>query len=141
MIKAAVVEMEKNGIYQWDDLYPMREDFLADLSAGHLFVGVENGEPCVVYVVNKECDEEYNHAAWKYPESEYRVIHRLCVNPAVQNRGIAKKYSCFTTLPCVRSRTIVLLLLLLICQTLSLYPSSRISGLRKHLRIVLNAQA
>ena len=43
-----------------------------------------------IYVINKECDEEYSDGNWKYPDSSYSVIHRLCVNPKYQNQGIGK---------------------------------------------------
>lgn len=35
------------------------------------------------------CDEQYIKGAWKYADVPYYVIHRLCVNPAFQNQGIA----------------------------------------------------
>ena len=56
-----------------------------------LYVGLSNEEISVMYAVNKECDEEYESGNWKYPNCEYRVIHRLCVNPKYQNKGIAKE--------------------------------------------------
>ena len=31
LIKDAIAEMEKNGIYQWDEIYPAREDFEEDI--------------------------------------------------------------------------------------------------------------
>ena len=30
LIKAAIVQMEADGIYQWDDIYPTKEDFFFD---------------------------------------------------------------------------------------------------------------
>ena len=89
LIKAAIAEMEGNNIHQWDDIYPAREDFLNDIVAGQLYVGTEGGEITVVFTVNKETDEQYRNGAWKYPDSDYRVIHRLCVNPSFQHRGVA----------------------------------------------------
>ncbi len=41
LIKDAIVEMEKNGIYQWDDLYPTREDFEEDIRNNNLYVVFE----------------------------------------------------------------------------------------------------
>lgn len=89
IISSAIVEMERNNIYQWDEIYPTEEDFLTDMEAGQLHVGIEDGEIAVVYTINKETDEQYGNGAWKYPDSEFRVIHRLCVNTAFQNRGVA----------------------------------------------------
>lgn len=90
LVKNAIKTMEAHRIFQWDDVYPAREDFLADIQKRQLFVGLADHEIAVVYVVNKESDEQYQNGDWNYPDSEYRVIHRLCVNPTYQNRGIAK---------------------------------------------------
>lgn len=40
------------------------------------------------YVLNQEYDEQYVHGVWKYPNSTFYVIHRLCVNPIFQNKRI-----------------------------------------------------
>lgn len=91
LVKNAITEMENNCIYQWDDIYPTRDDFLVDIKKSHLFVGESDNDILVVFAVNKECDVQYQNGNWKYPACEYRVIHRLCVNPKYQNRGIAGK--------------------------------------------------
>lgn len=90
LIKAAVSSMEKQRIFQWDDIYPAKEDFLDDIRKQQLYIGIVDGDIAVVYTVNKEYAKEYENGNWKYPDCEYRIIHRLCVNPAYQNRGIAK---------------------------------------------------
>lgn len=90
LIKTAIDSMEKQNVFQWDDIYPTKEDFRADLEKQQLHVGIVDDDIAVVYTVNKECDKEYENGNWNYPDCEYRIIHRLCVNPAYQNRGIAK---------------------------------------------------
>ena len=90
MVKSAVALMQEKNIFQWDDIYPAREDFAADIKNGHLYVGKVFGDVAVIFAVNKEFDEEYKNGKWKYSESDFRVVHRLCVNPKYQNRGIAK---------------------------------------------------
>lgn len=90
LIKNAVANMERDNIFQWDNLYPTKEDFLSDMEKQQLFVGLLDEDISVLYVINKECDRAYESGEWKYPDCEYRVIHRLCVNPNYQNRGIAK---------------------------------------------------
>ena len=89
IISSAIAEMERNNIYQWDEVYPAKEDFLSDMGFGQLYVGTKEGEVAVLYTINKDTDEQYANGTWKYPNSEFRVIHRLCVNPAFQNRGVA----------------------------------------------------
>ncbi len=90
LIKAAICNMEKQDIFQWDDVYPEKEDFLADIQKQQLYVGVLDDDIAVVYAVNEECDKAYENGRWKYPDCKYRIIHRLCVEPIYQNRGIAK---------------------------------------------------
>ena len=91
VVQSAVAEMERRGIHQWDSLYPRREDFLEDIRKKTLYVGLLDGRIAVLFALSKECDEQYACGAWNDPGGEYRVIHRLCVDPAFQNRGVAKE--------------------------------------------------
>jgi len=91
MYTAAVVEMQASGIDQWDEIYPDRDVILEDIHREELTVGKKNGTIVLAYVINTEYDEQYANGAWKYPDSNYCIIHRLCVNPRYQNQGIAKK--------------------------------------------------
>ncbi|WMJ89363.1 GNAT family N-acetyltransferase [Anaerocolumna sp. MB42-C2] len=90
IVKSAVKNMEANGIYQWDELYPTRKDFANDIEKKQLFIGLKNQIIAVIYVINEECDADYRNGAWEYPDDEYCVIHRLCVNPEFQHQGIGK---------------------------------------------------
>ena len=90
IISSAISEMENRGIFQWDSIYPTKEDFLDDIQDKTLFVGILDHDISVVFTINKECDEQYQNGVWEKPDSDYRVIHRLCVAPVYQNKGIAK---------------------------------------------------
>ena len=87
----AVENMIESGIYQWDELYPTRDDFKADIEKNQLYAGIAEDHIAVVFVINKEYDPEYNDAAWHYKGDNFRVIHRLCVNPDFQRSGIARR--------------------------------------------------
>lgn len=91
MFTAAIAEMERNGIHQWDELYPDRQILAEDIEKNELIIGLFDGKIACAYVVNSECDEEYENGAWKYPDSSFGVIHRLCVSPEFQNRGLGAK--------------------------------------------------
>ncbi|MBR5382330.1 MAG: GNAT family N-acetyltransferase [Clostridia bacterium] len=91
LVASAVAELENRGILQWDDLYPAEEVFLSDIRNGWLYAGMQDTDIAVIYAVSRECDEQYANGNWKYPGSEYRVLHRLCVDPRFQNRGVAKE--------------------------------------------------
>ena len=91
LITSAIAEMERNNIYQWDNIYPTKEDFTNDIIKKTLYVGTIDDDIAVVYAINKDADEQYANGTWTYPNSDYSIIHRLCVNPKFQNRGVAKE--------------------------------------------------
>ncbi|MBO4864942.1 MAG: GNAT family N-acetyltransferase [Ruminococcus sp.] len=91
IITSAIAEMELHNIFQWDSLYPSRDDFISDIENNTLFVGTADGDIAVVYAVSKDYDEQYSNGNWQYPDSDFRVIHRLCVAPKFQHKGIAGK--------------------------------------------------
>lgn len=90
LVHRAVVRMREIGIRQWDEIYPSREDLSGDIARGEMRVGRTNGRIAVLYVLNREADEEYETAAWAQPDLDWRVLHRLCVHPDYQNKGLAR---------------------------------------------------
>lgn len=84
----AIEEMNKHNILQWDEVYPDKHTIKNDIRNKQLYVGKIHSEIASIYVVNDVCDEEYINGIWKYPNSTYAVIHRMCVNPKFQNQGI-----------------------------------------------------
>jgi ribosomal protein S18 acetylase RimI-like enzyme len=44
-----------------------------------------------VFVLNKECDEEYSNGLWEYKGDNFMVLHRLCVNTEYQNKGFGTR--------------------------------------------------
>lgn len=90
LIQAAIEEMERHGIHQWDELYPIREDFEADINKHTLYVVYEGNELVAIYVISAECDEAYKNGNWENADEKAYILHRFCVNPNLQNRGIGK---------------------------------------------------
>lgn len=90
IVHVAVNVMEQDNIFQWDDLYPAKEDFQEDVNERQLYVGLVNNQIAVMYTLNQKCDKEYENGEWKYKGEPFYVVHRLCVNPIFQNKGIAK---------------------------------------------------
>ncbi len=98
-VQNAVAVMISRKIFQWDERYPTYEDFARDIQNGEAFVaetaektGFENRKKIVaVYVLNKDFDEAYKTGTWQYDGNDYIVIHRFCVNPAFQHKGIGFK--------------------------------------------------
>ena len=77
MFRYTIKEMNANGIPQWDEIYPCRDDL--------------EGKAAVAYVLNQECDDEYQNGMWLYPDANYYVIHRLCVSSHFQKQGIGTR--------------------------------------------------
>ncbi len=90
LVENAIKQMERTGIYQWDSSYPTKEDFNNDIKRNELYVGIINDKIVVVYTLNQECDKQYENGEWNYSGEKYKVIHRLCVSPDFQNKGIAR---------------------------------------------------
>lgn len=90
----AIETMEKQEIYQWDEIYPVREDFAADIQNETLYTVIENDAVAAVYVLSRECEEEYHKCRWESDDETACVIHRLCVSPDNQNRGMGKQILC-----------------------------------------------
>ncbi len=88
IFRDAIAEMDRNGIPQWDELYPDWAILAEDISKDELFVGMIGDEIVSVFVINSEDQEGYENGKWQYPNTSFRIIHRLCVNPKFQNRGI-----------------------------------------------------
>ncbi|MDE5718115.1 MAG: GNAT family N-acetyltransferase, partial [Lachnospiraceae bacterium] len=84
LVASAIAHMREQRIYQWDEMYPTREDFLNDLQENTLSVGLIDGEIAVTFTVNQICAPEYNDGDWQYPAAEYRIVHSLCVHPKFQ---------------------------------------------------------
>jgi GNAT superfamily N-acetyltransferase len=86
----AVEGMNAAGIAQWDELYPTIDIIHSDIAKGELTTVRIGSDIAAVFVINNECDEQYQNGCWQGNASGYSVIHRLCVDPKYQNRGLAK---------------------------------------------------
>ena len=86
----AISAMIQNNIFQWDELYPNHHILAQDILEEQLYIGSINGKTASAFVLNQSCDEVYKDGKWQYPEAVFYVLHRLCVAPSFQNKGIAK---------------------------------------------------
>lgn len=89
IIKAAIIDMKVKGIDQWDDIYPDIEVISEDISEGNLYGYYEDGIKGII-VLNEYQDEEYGVVAWELDDERPLLIHRLCIDPNYQGRGLAK---------------------------------------------------
>lgn len=91
LFAAAIRRMDEQGIPQWDEVYPSKAVLRRDALRRQLFVGFLDGRIACAFALSRQCDREYDAGAWRYPNAPYMVIHRLCVHPAFQNRGVAAR--------------------------------------------------
>ena len=89
VFSAAIENMEKQGIHQWDHIYPDKPTISDDITRNLMYIGTIEGKIAVCFVLSEEYDEEYQNGKWQWPNARFCVIHRLCVSPDFQNRGIA----------------------------------------------------
>lgn len=92
-VHASIEKMISEKIFQWDDIYPTRADFEADIKKGEVTVGVDekSGKLMSIYVINSDFDDAYKTAAWNYKGENFRILHRIVVNPEFQNRGVGRE--------------------------------------------------
>lgn len=90
-VDKAKLVMDSQGIPQWDEVYPTDYDFGGDVDKNELYIGEIAGKPAVCFTLNKWQDEEYFKVDWECKGEDFMVIHRLCVNPDFQGKGLGKK--------------------------------------------------
>lgn len=91
LVQKAIHHMERKGIHQWDEHYPTKDDFLEDIEKNTLYIAEENKRIIAIYTINQQCDDEYYDFVWDNPDESACILHRLCVSPDMQNKGIASK--------------------------------------------------
>lgn len=84
----AIDKMSEQNIFQWDTLYPSKEIICQDIENRQLYLSMIDNVIACIYVLNRECDLQYECGNWSNSDGSYYVIHRLCVNPIFQNQGM-----------------------------------------------------
>lgn len=89
LFSRAIGHLCSSGIDQWDEYYPTPEILENDIDCGHMFVLCEEETIVSAVVINKHQEEEYTQGKWK-DDCKPAIIHRLCVDPNVQSKGIGR---------------------------------------------------
>lgn len=82
--------LQAQGNFQWDDAYPLREDYRLDIENAELYVIEDDGVVAGFLCLNSDEPEVYKSAAWKNPPPAL-VIHRMAVAPELRGKGLAGK--------------------------------------------------
>ena len=90
IISRCLADMRAQSIQQWDEVYPNLEVVEKDAMTQSLFV-MRAGSCCIAAIcLNEIQPEQYALLPWRCASGRALVIHRLCVDPARQQRGAAR---------------------------------------------------
>lgn len=88
LITLCIQHLRANGVYQWDDVYPDLRVIEEDSRSLSLYVLRMDGICVASVCLNDLQPDEYLPLPWRCMNGRALVIHRLCVNPKWQGRGI-----------------------------------------------------
>lgn len=91
LFRKAIADLQRHHINQWDDMYPDLVILADDVAKKQMYVLTLDDQIVAAIVLNEEQNEAYCAADWSDKEGNAAVIHRLCVHPDYQSRGIGRK--------------------------------------------------
>lgn len=90
IVTTSVALMNADNNYQWHETYPLKCDFEKDIASGTLWVAVIDNTVAGFAALTTDQTAEYAELGWK-PEDISLVPHRVAVDPAFRNKGVARK--------------------------------------------------
>lgn len=96
IIENVIIELNNQGIDQWDEIYPDIDVIKRDLNKKNAYGYFEKNELVGYVAINEEYPDEYNEIKWVINKPKFLITHRLCINPGKQGKGIAKQLISFT---------------------------------------------
>ena len=88
MTQRCIENLDKQGIYQWDEIYPSKKDFHDDILDKNLYVLTEVDRIFGCICINQVEYPGYENANWLGPR--FYVIHKLLIDPQNENQGFGK---------------------------------------------------
>lgn len=89
IVEQTIAIMGTEGNPQWDETYPARGDFLADIREQTLYVVEEGGAILGMACINRQEPAEYGPIQWTAPGA-CTVVHRLAVLPEGRGKGVGR---------------------------------------------------
>jgi GNAT superfamily N-acetyltransferase len=91
LLGACRAQMQRDGIDQWDDVYPTEATLRADVRAGTSYVAATPERPIVgAIVVDQREEPEYAAVPWHFTRAPVGIVHRLMIHPRCWRRGLAR---------------------------------------------------
>lgn len=91
VVKSCGQNLIEQGIFQWNEEYPKREDLLEDIELQVLWKLEDKNTIIGLMVLTENEDAEYQYVKWLTKNQHNLYIHRLAVHPKFQGKGYAQK--------------------------------------------------
>ena len=92
MMLRAKERLFEEHVYQWDERYPKKEMILNDLKNGYTTLVKENDNIVAFFTSNSICEDDvHDNVKWSYNGDNWVILHRLCIDPLYQNKGLGQK--------------------------------------------------
>lgn len=98
IIKYCIKDMESQGIFQWGEYYPTKDEFECDINSRTLYSTMVDNSLEGIITLSEFQYPEYQNIDWSDQHGKNLVIYRLAVHPQNQNQGIARKIMDFAEL-------------------------------------------
>lgn len=89
--KSCAFYLIENQIYQWNEHYPNKETFIADVKRNELYVLEIKSILIGCIAISTLMDGFYKPLKWLAPNKNNIYIHRLAIHPECQGKGYAQK--------------------------------------------------
>ena len=91
IVKSCGQNLIEQGIFQWNEQYPKREDLLEDIELQELWKLEDKNSIIGLIVLTENEDAEYQDVKWLTKNHKNLYIHRLAIDPKFQGKGYAQK--------------------------------------------------
>lgn len=91
IVKETVKVMNESGNFQWDENYPLRENFESDIDKEDLYVYCSSEGILGFVCINESEADEYSKLNWTL-STKAVVVHRIAISIKGRRKGIAGKF-------------------------------------------------